>query len=296
MAQKRKKAERSLIRVFSNAKGEVFLQLESGGASVPVQRPVTSKTLTQAKQDLALQTALKKELAKKNRQITTDQAAANKEIEAALDPFRKGRLLSRAEYVFSFIATRGFTILSSLVLITICYKGVTYSSEHFPEKLHFVVLGLFVLGLAFLVSVIATEENRLKYHDSVKTWFGPNGMLVLPLALLGTASSVMASLTFRLYGRGKITLETCSGWPVTEAGLMDFYVWHFLNIVPLLQLNNLIRWGEKYCYKQSRVGFLILVFQLLVVIPSFNAIRFYWRNRKIPSDYVFDPRWNPETD
>src|SRR4030095_9358734 len=129
MVQKRKKTKRILFRVYSNAKGEVFLQLESGGGSVPVARPVTSETLNQAKLNLLVQTRdqLRTEVAEANRQMPLSQTEANKEIEAVLDPFRKGRLLGRAEYVFSFILQRGFTILSSLILITICYKGVTYS-------------------------------------------------------------------------------------------------------------------------------------------------------------------------
>ncbi|HKR61080.1 MAG TPA: hypothetical protein VJS64_15275 [Pyrinomonadaceae bacterium] len=295
MTRKRKKIRRLLFRVFASEKGEVFLQLESGGPVVLVARPVTSGKLDEAKKDVIERAVaeLRTDVAAKPG-ISPERQQAHKEIEAALDPIRKGRWLSRAEYVVNYLIIRGFTFLFSLVLITFAYKGVTYSSEHFPEKAHFVVLGVFILGLAFLVWLIGTEENRIKYHSRVKDLFGPRGMLVLPIALLGTASSVMASLTFRLYSHGKIALETCSGRAVTEAGLMDFYVWHFFNIVPLLQLNNLIRWGEPYCYKQSRVGFLILVFQLLVVIPSFNAIRFFWRNRKIPSDYVFDPHWRPE--
>lgn len=296
MAQKRKKSKRILFRVFSNAEGEVLLQFESGGESVPVKRPVTPESLNDSKRNLLLQTVsqLRTELGEKDRQITPKQATANKEIEAALDPIMKGRWLNRAEYAFKQLQVRELTVLFSLMLIALASKGVKLSSERLPEKLHFIVLGLFIVGLGFLVAIIATEENRIKYREKLVSWFGPRAMLVLPLALLGATSSVMASLTFRLYSYGKVALDTCSGRPVTEAGLMDFYVWHFFNIVPLLQLNSLIRWGEPYCYKQSRVGFLILVFQLLVVIPSFNAIRFYWRNRKIPSDYVFDPHWNPE--
>jgi hypothetical protein len=296
MTRKRRKTRRPRFRIFADPQGEVSLQLESGGQRVPVGRPVTSDTLNSAKETL-IERLLEEnwnELQAKDPTATPQRQQAHKEIEAALDPIMKGRWLNRAEYLINFVIIRGATILMSLILIAFSYKGVTYSSKHFPEKLHFVVLSIFVLGLAYLVSIIATEENRLKYHDVVRKLFGPNGMLVLPLALLGTASSVLASLTFRLYSYGKVALETCSGRAVTEEGLMDFYVWHFFNIVPLLQLNNLIRWGEPYCYKQSRVGWLILAFQLLVVIPSFNAIRFYWRNRKTPSDFVFDRNWKPE--
>lgn len=279
MTQESTQTTAPVFRVFADHQGKVYLAMGSGPIIVEVDRPVSSKNLDRARKELLL--------------IAKKRAKANKEIEAVLEPRHRGRWLDKLESATWGFVYRCLTILISLVLIAAAYKGVEYSSEHFPEQLHIAVLCFYVVGLAFLITLIGTEENRLKYQRQILVWLGPRGMLVLPILLLGTAGSVMASITFRLHQRGSVILEMCSGRPITEAGLLDFYMWHFMNLVPLLQLNILLRWGEPYCYKQSRVGFLILAFQLFVVIPSFNTIRFYWKHRQTPPEYVYDPHWNP---
>jgi hypothetical protein len=79
---------------------------------------------------------------------------------------------------------------------------------------------------------------------------------------------------------------------------MDFYVWHFFKLVPLIKLNETLKWSGPLCYTQARVGFLILLFQALVVLPSINTVRFYWKNRRSlaakPYKYIYEPGWNPE--
>lgn len=296
MAKKPKRVRSSRFRVFSDNEGNVFLAPEAGGETVGVERPVTSDRLAEAKKQVieTKNEAVSVEHSVKKKATSARRAKANQEIEVALNPIRKGHWFNRLRHAVYYFVIRGSTILFSLILIAAAYKGVQYSSELLPEPLHVVVLFLYLVGLVFLIFLIGTEENRIKYRKQIMFWFGPRGMLVLPILLLGTAGSVLASITFRLQNRGLITLDMCSGRPMSEAGLLDFYMWHFVNIIPTLQITRLWRWGEPYCYKQSRIGFLIFAFQLFVVIPSFNTIRFYWKHRKTPSEYIYDPHWNPE--
>jgi hypothetical protein len=291
---KKSKKQRPVYRVFANDEGQAFLRLEPANITVPIERPVTLKKLEQAKAEAINRRNTFEDVQQEQRQLTTDprRAETEKEIEVALKPLLKGPWLGRAEYATSYFLRRISVFWGALVLIAILYKLVQYSSEHFPEAAHRFVLGLFLIGLTSALIVIGTEESRKKYRKIIIGLFGPYGMLVLPCLLLVTASVVLASITFRLYTRGLVALETCSGRPVTEAGLLDFFMWHFVNIVPTLQVTKLWRWGEPYCYTQSRIGLLIFVFQLLVVIPSFNTIRFYWKNRHT-SGFVYDPAWNP---
>ena len=90
------------------------------------------------------------------------------------------------------------------------------------------------------------------------------------------------------------------GRPVGPSSLLDFYMWHLLKLVPLLKLNETLKWGEPLCYKQGRVGALVLLFQALVVLPCINAIRLYFKNRRLaaakPYKYIYEPGWKPEND
>jgi len=154
----------------------------------------------------------------------------------------------------------------------------------------------FLVGAALLVAFVVL---RAYLHNSPGSNFNVGAYNIHHLftgLLLVTAGAVLASITFRLFNRGYVQLQECSGRSVAEAGLLDFFMWHFLNIVPLLQLNSLLRWKEPYCFQQGRVGLMILAFQALVVIPSFNTIRFYWKNRKTPREFIYDPHWQPDAD
>lgn len=172
-------------------------------------------------------------------------------------------------------------IFIALVVWTIAllYKGVALSQQYLPEKVHVVVLLLYLAGLAFCISLMATEDIRKRELERIKKVFGPNGLLFLPVLTLVVAASVFASLTLTLYNHHLVALDPCAGKAVNAGTLTDFYTWHFFKLVPLVKISETLKWGEPVCYSQSRVGFLILLFQALVVIPSINTIRFYWKNR-----------------
>jgi len=169
-----------------------------------------------------------------------------------------------------------FVVVWSIGLL---YKGVALSQQYLPEKLHLFVLLLYLVGLGFCVSLMATEAIRKKQLERIKDLFGPNGLLFLPVLTLVVAASVFASLTLTLYNHHWVALDPCAGKAVDAGSLTDFYTWHFFKLVPLVKFNETLKWGEPVCYSQSRVGYLILLFQALVVIPSINTIRFYWKNR-----------------
>jgi len=162
------------------------------------------------------------------------------------------------------------------------------------------VLALYAGVLVLCIYLIATEENRRRQSDRIRVWFGPRDLLVLPCLILIVAGSVFASLTLTLHNHGLVTIKACAGRPIAEGTLLDFYMWNFLKLVPLLKLNEALKLNEPLCYTQTRVGLLILLFQALVVIPSINTIRYYWKNRRTlnapASTYAYELGWTPDTE
>jgi len=149
----------------------------------------------------------------------------------------------------------------------------------FPCYVVMFSLLIYFIGLGFCLSLMFTEATRKKQLARIVSIAGPNGLLFLPIITLIVAASVFASLTLTLYNHHWVALDPCAGRAVSAGSLTDFYTWHFFRLVPLVKFNETLKWGEPVCYSQSRVGFLILLFQALVVIPSINTIRFYWKNR-----------------
>jgi hypothetical protein len=306
MADKNEEGFETIVfRVFSDSEGGVYLMYESSKEKVEVRRPVSAATLDEAKMRLVNESKEKMEaerarLEGADKEKLTAQQEANREIVAALKPVRPAGFLSRANQMFTLIFQGLATTLIVLWFIALAYKGVEYSSEHLPEPVHAVVLVLYLAALVLCIYMIATEENRRRQSDRIRVWFGPRGLLVLPCLILVVAGSVFASLTLMLHNHGWVTMQACAGRPIAEGSLMDFYMWNFLKLVPLLKLNEALKLNEPLCYTQTRVGLLILLFQALVVIPSINTIRYYWKNRRTlnapPSTYVHDLGWTPDVE
>jgi hypothetical protein len=305
MADKNEEGSETIVlRVFSDSEGRVYLMYEPTQEKVGVRRPVSTATLDEAKQRLVAQSKEQREaerarLEGTDKQNLTARQEANREIIAALKP-RPAGFLSRAKQMFMLIFQGLITTLIVLWFIALAYKGVQYSREHLPEAVHAVVLVLYAVALFLCIYLIATEESRRKQSDRIKVWFGPRGLLVLPCLILVVAGSVFASLTLTLHNHGLVTMQACANRPIAEGTLLDFYMWNFLKLVPLLKLNEVLKLNEPLCYTQTRVGLLILLFQALVVIPSINTIRYYWKNRHTlnapASTYAYDLGWAPDNE
>jgi hypothetical protein len=298
-------SETIVLRVFSDSEGRVYLMYEPTQEKVEVRRPVSTATLDEAKKRLVAQSKEQREadrarLEGTDKEELTAQQQANREIVAALKPVRPAGFFRRVEQVLMLILRFLNTTLIVLASMAAAYKGVEYSHEHLSEALHVIVLFLYAGALAYCIYLIFTEENRRKYIHIIRSLFGPFGLLILPCLVLIVAGAVFGSLTLTFHNHGLVTMQTCAGRPIAEGSLLDFYMWHLLKLVPLLKLNETLKWSEPLCYTQARVGFLILLFQALVVIPSINTIRYYWKNRHAlnapASTYVYDLGWTPDTE
>jgi hypothetical protein len=294
------------LRVYSEADGKVYLLREPQNWRVEVETPVTEQSLDKAFRKLA-------EVAEKenrnsrvaregeNEASATPQQLANRQIKTTINPPPVGFIRFVARVGLS-IGKGVLLVFVMLLTVSVINWGVQASRDNLPEALHLVVLLLYAVGLAFCIYLMATDEIRKREIPRIEFLFGPNGLILLPFLTLVVAASVFASLTLTLYNHGWVVLQPCPGVgrTVSPGALLDFYVWHFFKLVPFLKLNETLKWGEPLCYTQARVGFFILLFQGLVVLPSINTVRFFWRNRQNlkakPYKYIYEPGWRPESD
>lgn len=293
-----------VLRVYSEADGKVYLLYEPKQWRVEVESPITEQTLATARARLREhgQQQLKQEflaIEGESEAGATAQQRANRQLKAVLDP--------PPPSFFSFLTRLGWSVFETLFLlvlllmtIAVPYTAIRWSEDNLPDAAHLMFLLVVALLLALAIYVMALEEARRQALPSLTKWFGRHALFSLPALTLVVAASVFASLTFTLYKHQWVALEPCSGYPVSPGVLTDFYVWHFFKLVPLVKLNETLKWEEPLCYSQGRVGFLILLFQALVVLPSINTIRYYWKNRRSlnaqPYEYLYEPGWKPESD
>ena len=298
-------SDQILFRIFADETGKAFLLYEPMNQLVEVTKPITKLSLEEAKQQLIKQVraAFKSEFEKHEGVDDTTanpQQSTNRQIKKAVAVDPRGTFWN---YVTSYLKRfeQGlFTVCGVVFMIALIYKGVELSQTRLPEWLHIAVLAFYVLGLSYCVYLMANEERIQKGLDRIRFLFGPSGLIVLPSLTLVVAASVFASVTLVLYRHGYVALQECTGRPVTEGSLLDFYMWHFLKLVPLVKLTEVLKIGEPLCYTQKRIGLLILLFQALVVLPSINTVLYYWKHRKRLSrssiDYVYETGWQPGQD
>lgn len=290
------------FRVYSEPDGKVYMLYEPRDVRVEVEKPVTEQTLDTALTqliELGAQAAHDGDVNIEGESEATanPQQLANRQIKAILNPPTGGffKFLSRANRALF----EGILVVALVAVATFpMYRLIVWSQEKLPAKVHLLVLVLCGVILALSVYMVVAPE-RLS-EQKYKQWFGKHGLLFLSCFNLIGAASVFASLTFWLYNQNQwANMLPCAGRPVSPGSLLDFYVWHLLKLVPFLKLNETLKWGEPLCYTQARVGFLVLLFQALVVLPCINAIRYYWKNRKRAEakwyKYIYEPGWRPES-
>jgi hypothetical protein len=171
------------------------------------------------------------------------------------------------------------TGLLFMVLVTVIIGlpyGLIRASSDWPRWAHWAVVVLSVLLLGMGLRIIMTRELRRKWFPWIFEMFGPLGPLVYGAMILVTASAAFASVTFILVDAGAVEMSSDLPGGVTEGRLVDFYIWHFFELVPLVSINETANLAEPATYSGTWVGLLVLTFQALVVIPILATVSYFF--------------------
>ena len=135
----------------------------------------------------------------------------------------------------------------------------------------FVLWGV-LLGAALLL--ISTKEWRqralaplARYHIAMPAAYS---FQVLMLACL-----FFSSVTFVLVQNNLLSMTRGSADAVTPGSISDFFLWHFLDAVPLLKVNETLGWGPPLTYTSVSVGWMLLLFKVVVILPVIGAFTWY---------------------
>jgi hypothetical protein len=184
--------------------------------------------------------------------------------ELGLEQLRNGRI------ALSVLVAVSFAVGMSLFYYLACrYLANRWSLEGLP----FVVL-LVALALAFAVA-LQIPKLRLWLLDNTGL-VGPFGAIALLFAVL---TSVFAAITVIAAKEELVSFTGGNpGSPSFEESAR-LYVWHFSNAVPLLDVNETLRWKAPLVYTSSRAGILVLLYKFAVIVPLIGAFFFYWKEQ-----------------
>jgi hypothetical protein len=179
----------------------------------------------------------------------------------------------RLEAVFDAIAARYFRFCFWMIVAfappTLAFaaaRAIEGSSLLWLQISAFVLWGC-LLGIA--ISALMTEARRARLFHSLRR-VGAFAPLAYSFGVLMTAAALFGALTTALVARGYIAVD---GDPRRA---VDFYMWHFLDAIPVLKINETLLWNAPLTYHQSRVGLLLLIFKIAVIAPVIAAFAGYW--------------------
>ena len=163
-----------------------------------------------------------------------------------------------------------FGVLPATVLVL--------AAAYLPLALQLLALAAGIAWLTFLVltKIVAGEP--------------PDEELFTLLSVLAVAVGLFAAATFVLAERDWITV---ANWESVESRALasaGFYLWHFLDAIPLLDAPDALRWSEPLVYEDPWVGALLVLFKLVIIVPIVAALRRAWHAEDTAVDAPPEPQ------
>jgi len=157
--------------------------------------------------------------------------------------------------------------LAPAALMTGVATGIQRSGVLWLQVPAFVAWGAL---LAISIWFLTTEARRTRLFETLRH-VGGLAPLAYSFNVLVAAVAFFGSLTSVLLANGYIAMN---GDPRRA---MDFYLWHFLDAIPVLKINETLLWASPpITYQQVRVGVLLLIFKIAVIGPVIAAFTGYW--------------------
>lgn len=149
----------------------------------------------------------------------------------------------------------------------------------------FVLWGLLLI---FGSGAVLTEKNRERVLTWLQRRIGKFAPWPYALNLLFIAGLFFSSVTYVLLNHGVLRLDRPSvevsadgskqsPAEISDGNIKDFYAWHFVQGIPLLRINETLRWSEPLTYKEGWVGPVLLLFKLMVILPVIRVFTWSWR-------------------
>jgi hypothetical protein len=133
-----------------------------------------------------------------------------------------------------------------------------------------------------LVAVVSVGAIVLSFPKLRRVVLSDTGLLgpFAALALLFVVmTSVFAAVTVIAAKEKLVRLTGGSLESPSFEEVARLYLWHFSNAVPLLDINETLRWKVPLSYTSSRTGSLVLLYKIAVIIPTIGTFLFYWRQQ-----------------
>jgi hypothetical protein len=186
------------------------------------------------------------------------------------------------KFFFAYLRFFGWLLitLGPLIIFTWLSRYVLSNHSFIYQLIVFAVWGTL---LAWALLVIFTDKRRERFFSKLRQ-LGSFTPIAYAFNLLMIAVTFFSSVTYVLVKQGIVTLGVAMNTDVSHGAITDFYLWHFLDAIPVLEVNKTLHWDEPLTYKSGWIGFALLVFKLLVILPVIAAFAWHWKQINKNSD------------
>ena len=158
-----------------------------------------------------------------------------------------------------------------------------------PLWLQAVVLAVWGVALGGMIWVLAWPDERKQsfaWLSDLNAW--APFLYAFNLAAIATVFfAACATLAVRAGGMIlslPLGVAASTDPDVLHGRLMDFFVWHFLDAVPALKINEALQWKVPLAYDGWMLGLLLISFKIAVIGPTVAAFMLYWKESRGKAD------------
>jgi hypothetical protein len=173
---------------------------------------------------------------------------------------------------------RRSSLAAAIVLVTTLgeFALIHWVATSVPLVPQCVILGFFFLIFCTVAAVLAAGRGREWMLRLFSSFYGRYAALSILIAAILLMTLLFGSLTFVLQRHDLIHLYTPSGAKPTVDTSSAFYLWHFLDSVPLLEVPRTLHWAVPMKY-QDWAGVLVICYKVAVFVPLVAALIQLWR-------------------
>jgi hypothetical protein len=170
-----------------------------------------------------------------------------------------------------------------LVPFLIARFVLQWSIASTPHLIHWALVTFFFFILFFWAWLISGDHGGIfftaLYAQGVK-W-----PVLFSIALLVFSLPCFAALTVTLSRAGLVSFQPAIPDAETAvASVQDFYLWHFMDSIPGLDIPKTLRWENPYSHTDRLSGWILLTFKLAVILPVIGSFATWNRLRKRATD------------
>jgi hypothetical protein len=180
------------------------------------------------------------------------------------------RKLRRAQATLARWNQMFFEILALLILpfFARLVLEITVTKESLFAGIKVTVLAVMFGILSVTILAISTDKRRINVLGNLHNR-GFHWPVMYSASILYLAIACFTALFYFLNMHyDVITLEPI--FPITQlkfTTLQDFFLWHFLDAIPSIDVPDTILFKIPYTYNHSLLGWLVLLFKVVVIIP-----------------------------